>query len=446
MRRAAEDRIWSTLTSSRSIQPARHFPVSAGSALDLSTPCTVVGGRNGAGKSRLLRQISDELGDGALLLNLHHLCEQALMILRSRDDLDAMVDEYDELGPSAERLDDLSRVVGRDYATVEWYALEIEPSDQAIAERFRWSGDQPLVPYFRVGYRGLNYSSRDMGLGEFSVHFLFWILEQYRESSDLTLLLDEPDAFLPPVGVSALLARVLQFCIQHGWKVVLTTHSEEMISQALAQKAFTLLRVNEHGATVAEHAADDPNVGRTLLTRPSVENVIFCEDESAWYLTRALIEYADRQLFNGTAVVWGTGSGYLSKLLQHMPRPPRAEIRFAFAFDGDQRSRNLGESDGRWPAVFLPTKDDPDTLFKALAAEDPGSLSARLGRSNDEVARYLAAIEGGDPHDWVNDLGDEFGRVQVLAGLAAIWVEQNLSEASQFVADLTTGWEKGKIG
>jgi hypothetical protein len=351
-----------------------------------------------------------------------------------------MVDEYDELGPNADRLDDLRRVVGRDYTTVEWYALEIEPSDQAIAQRFQWSGDQPLVPYFRVGYRGLNYSSRDMGLGEFSVHFLFWILEQYRATSDLTLLLDEPDAFLPPIGVSALLARVLQLCFRHGWKVVLTTHSEEVISQALEQRAFTLLRVDEHGATVAEHAADDPNVGNTLLTRPRVEHVIFCEDESAWYLTRALIEYADRQLLHGTTVVWGTGNGYLSKLYEYLPRPPRADIRFALAFDGDQRG-NLDERDSRWPAVFLPTNDDPDTLFKTLA-RDPGSLAAKLGRSKDDVARCLDAIEGNDPHDWVNDLGTEFGRVQVLAGLAAIWVEQNPSEASQFVADLTTGWSQ----
>ncbi|MFJ2081316.1 ATP-dependent nuclease [Micromonospora chokoriensis] len=438
MRRSAEDRIWAKLKSSHS-NPAARPLIAGGALLDLSTPCIVVGGKNGAGKSRLLRQISDELGDGALLLDLHHLCEQALMILRSRDDLDAMVDEYDELGPSADRLADLTRVVGREYAAVEWYALEIEPSDQAIAQRFKWSGDQPLVPYFRVGYRGLNYSSRDMGMGEFSVHFLFWILEQYREAKNLILLLDEPDAFLPPVGVSSLLARVLQLCLQNGWKVVLTTHSEEIIVRALEQKAFTLLRTDENGVTVAEHAADDPTIANALLTRPAVEHVIFCEDESARYLVRALIEYADQQLLRGTTVVWGTGNGYLTKLHEHVPRHPRADIRFAFVFDGDQRG-NLKERSGGWPAVLLPTNEDPDTLFKKLAL-DPGKLSIRLSRSKEEVARFLDVIEGSDPHDWVNDLGKEFGRVEVLAGLAAIWVEQNPSEASQFVADLTTGWK-----
>ncbi|MBL7257237.1 ATP-dependent nuclease [Paractinoplanes lichenicola] len=438
MRRAAENRIWSGLKRTYANQPTRPFQVGTGSAIDLSHPCIVIGGRNGAGKSRLLRQISDELGDDALLLDLHHLCEQALIILRSRHDLDAMVEEYDDLGPNAERFDDLKRVVGREYTAIEWYALEIEPSDQEIAQRFHWSGDQPLVPYFRVEYRGLRYSSRDMGLGEFSVHFLFWILEQYRDVPNLTLLLDEPDAFLPPVGVSALLARVLQICVNHGWKVVLTTHSEEMISEAVEQRAFTLLRVDESGATVAEHAVNDPNVADALLTRPPVEHVIFCEDESAWYLTNALIDYSDRQLLRGTAVVWGTGSGYLNRLYEHLPRPPRADIRFAIAFDGDQRGSFNGR-DGRWPAAFLPTDDDPDTLFKTLAA-DSATLASKLGRSKEDVARRLDAIEGLDPHDWVNDLGAEFGRVQVLGALAAMWVEMNPYEASRFVDGLKAGW------
>ena len=437
MRQAAEDRVWSQLKASRSSESARPFPVGAGATLDLAAPCIVVGGRNGTGKSRLLRQISDTLGDQALLLDLHHLCEQALIILRSRDDLDAMVEEYDDLGPNADRLDDLRRVVGRDYSAVEWYALEIEPSDQLIAQRFSWSRDQPLVPYFRADYRGLSYSSRDMGLGEFSVHFLFWILEQYRESTDLTLLLDEPDAFLPPVGVSALLARVLQLCLKRGWRAVLTTHSEEMISRALEQKAFTLLRIDDDGATVAAHAADDPGVANSLLARPPIEHVIFCEDESAWYLTRALIEYADRQLLHATTVVWGSGNGYLSKLHEHLPRPPRADIRFAFAFDGDQREQ-VDHAEGRWPAVFLPTGEDPDTLFKKAA--DSMSVATKLGRSQEEVARRLDAIEGNDAHDWVNGLATEFGRVQVLTGLSAIWAEQNPEEATAFVDRLRAGW------
>lgn len=438
MRRAAEDQVWTRLKASCAGQPARPFPVGDGSTLDLAAPCIVVGGRNGAGKSRLLRQLSASLDGAGLLLDLHHLCEQALMVLRSREDFNDMVEEYEDLGPTAERLDDLRRVVGRDYDLVEWFALEVEPSDQSVAERFRWSGDQPLVPYFRVEYRGLHYTSRDMGLGEFSVHFLFWILEHYREAADLTLLLDEPDAFLPPVGVSALLTRVLQLCLKRGWRVVLTTHSEEMIVRALEADAFTLLRIDERGATVALNAADDPSVGSMLLARPPIEHIIFCEDESAWYLTRALLDSVDRQLLRATSVIWGRGSGYLAKLHEHLPRQPRPDIRFAFAFDGDQRG-NVEVLEGRWPAVFLPTNEDPDTLFKRLAA-DPEGIGARLGRPTDEVARCLDMIEGADPHDWVNDLAGEFGRAQVLTGLASLWAAKNQERASAFLDELVAGW------
>ena len=157
------------------------FAVGNGAYLDLGTPCTVLGGRNGAGKSRLLRRLDAHLGEKALLIDLHHLSEQALILLRSRDDFEAMSEEVDSLGPSGDRLTDLEKIVGRKYDELEWFALEVEPDDEVIAKRFSWVGDQPVIPYFRASYRGHEYTSREMGLGEFSVHFLFWILDHFRD-------------------------------------------------------------------------------------------------------------------------------------------------------------------------------------------------------------------------------------------------------------------------
>src|SRR3546814_6656475 len=104
--------------------------------------------------------------------------------------------------PSQSRIDDLHKIIGRTYESVEWSALDLGPAEDTVADVFRWRSDQPVVPYFRVTYRGRTYASPEMGLGEFSVHFLLWILEQYADRGDrgdeekiTTLLLDEPDAF-----------------------------------------------------------------------------------------------------------------------------------------------------------------------------------------------------------------------------------------------------------
>lgn len=444
MRRAEEVKVWSALKKKRQGEPPSNVALDK-ITLDLSTPCLVVGGRNGAGKTRLLRSIADRVGDDGLLLNLHFLCEQALTVLRSRDDFSEMTAEFDVLGPDEDRQDDVQRVIGREYDVLDWYALEVEPSDKAVAERFLWGGEQPLLPYFEVQHRGVRYSSREMGLGEFSVHLLFWILEQYRDIDGLTLLLDEPDAYLPPIGASALLVRILKICLDRGWRLVVTTHSAEMISDALDEQAFVLLRADDEGVVVATHCLDDPTVADTLLARPPIRHVFFVEDESAWMLAHVLIETFDRRLARSSAIVWGNGSGYLTELQAHFPRPPTLEISYLYLFDGDKRAEVQASKQNRWPALFLPTEDDPDALFRTLRT-DVAKLAERLNVPEGELARFLDSKEGVDPHDWVNDLGEEYGRPRVLRTLAELWVESNETTVTSFLAELEQALAKAGNG
>ncbi|MHC9295974.1 AAA family ATPase [Mycobacterium sp. LTG2003] len=402
-------------------------------SVDLAEPCIVVGGKNGAGKTRFLRGLQSHLGDSSLMIDLHYLCEQALMILRSRIDFDDMTEEFTPLNLDEERLSDIARIVGREYEMVEWFSFEVEPDDDTVASRFRWSSDQPSVPYFRVRYRGVEYTSRDMGLGEFSVHFLFWILEQYRDVKEITLLLDEPDAFLPPIGVSRLLARVLRICLTRRWRVIISTHSEEMIHQARAENGFLLLRSDAAGESVSVFLSDDPSAADSLLSRPPIRHVFFCEDESAWFLTRAILEAGSNYLARASTVVWGSGEGYMQSLRSCLPKSPRPDIYFAFVFDGDQRGKVEASKPSEWPTMFLPGDSDPDTLMKSLDVTD---LAEALSVDTARLEVFLDSIEGADVHDWINKLGDEYGRQFVLRTLSVSWCEKNPESVAEFLAQL----------
>ena len=358
------------------------------------------------------------------------------MVLRSRDDFDEMADEYEVFGPSQAIRADVERVVGRRYDQIEWFALEVEIADSVAEQRFRWAGgDQTILPYFRATYRGRSYTAREMGLGEFSAHFLFWILEQYREEKDLLLLLDEPDAFLPPIGVSGLLARVLRLCLERQWRAIVSSHSEELIVQAVQERGFTLLRADDAGHTIALHSVDDPSIADQLLSRPPIDTVIFCEDESASALTRALLNAGDPKLARTTSVIWGSGDGDLVALQKHLPRSPRPDIAFAVVYDGDQRAR-VDSTVGRWRAVFLPTESDPDTLFMTLAA-DVDTLARKLGVAKRAVELRLDALEGADPHDWVNGLSESFGRAATLPVLAQLWADTHHEDVEAFIRSLS---------
>lgn len=402
-------------------------------------PCSILGGQNGSGKSRLLRSFEEALGEKALYLDLHHLVEQSMLILRTRDDIEAMTEEFTSDGPDAKRQDHLHHVIRRNYESVEWFSLELELKsvEPVVADKFKWGGDQSVVPFFRARHRSRTYTSLEMGLGEYSVHLLFWILEQYRDVENLVLLLDEPDAFLPPVGVKGLLQRLISVCLDRDWTIVIATHSEEMIAHAVQQRAFVLVRTTTQGWDL-QLVASDTTVADHLLTRTHIENMVFVEDESAWHLVRSAIEASSKALSRSTAITWGGGEGYLGPLIQSLPRPPAPEIRFAVAPDGDQRSKF--KSRGKWPVSFMPTNLDPDDLFKSLANQHE-TLATRFIVDVADLERFLDTIEGEDAHDWVNRLGERYGRQIVLSALSKLWVEQNGSESEAFVEELQKAWK-----
>lgn len=433
MRDADERRAWRALASATASLGRPVLALEAGVEVDLSRGCTVLAGRNGAGKSQVLRSAKQSLGDSGVLIELHRLCEQVLRVLRSRTDIEDMEEETGALVISDDVVDHVRRVVGRDYDLISWYALEMEP-DLGDENHFFWWPAQPVVPHFRVAHHGVEYSTLDMGLGELSVHLLFWILEQYREEPDLTLLLDEPDAFLPPVGSEHVLARLQAVCRSRRWGLVVSTHSEEMIRCARENDGLVVLR--REGTTIGSSQSwiDGSDIADHLLAASPVELVLFCEDESAASLARASLRARDE--LTGVDVVWAGGTGHLLPLVDHLPTHPRMPVRFGVVLDGDQRRAPDWAGRDLARVAFLPTDEDPDSLFSTLR-NSPENLALRLQVPIRTLTAWLDALEGSDPHDWVNGLAAKCGaRDGVLAGLADLWVAEHDEAVEEFVVDV----------
>ncbi|WP_461163591.1 P-loop NTPase family protein [Arthrobacter sp. R4-81] len=332
----------------------------------------------------------------------------------------------------------LSRIIGRDYEYVQWYSLEFEPNEE-YRDSFQWPGGQILVPHFKVKHRGIEYSSLDMGLGEFSVHLLFWVFEIYRDAEDLHVLLDEPDAFLPPVTAERLASRLIQTANSRSWTLTIATHSEAIIELACENDSFVLLRSSEDG--IEAYASQDYGVeiAAELLPPRGVSAVLFCEDESAAALTRAILHTHRSWLAASTAVIWKDGDGYLRMLARHLPRYKGMSISFGLIFDGDQRGKvEDAETATGWPSLFLPSGISPDALFRSLSLY-PSALASSLGVESHKINIALDALQGADDHDWVNGICDRFGaRTFVLDALADLWVIKNSQDTADFLEELQT--------
>lgn len=437
MRAAEEREAWRKLKK-RNL-PTPDLPVSvllgaATDALEIDQDCLVLAGLNGAGKTQALDAAAAALGDSATHIRLHEDCEQVRSILSTRDDLADLADETGPLTLDPDMAAALRRIIGRDYDTIEWYALELVTSDD---EPQGWPDPDGtfLVPYFQVIHDGHPYSSLQMGLGEFSVHLLFWRLWLEREAKRRFLVLDEPDTYLPPRTRLRLLAYLLNFVLRREWYLLISSHSEAVLEEAIANDSLVVLlregglikalRTADHGRAIAAH----------LLAPLTIGLVLFVEDEVAYTLTCAILEHFDPTLADTTQVTWKDGQGYLNVLSKTLPRTKHTPVRFALAYDGDQRPAAAhagGPSAKNWPKLYLPDAVSPDALLRTTRTT-PEALAAALGCDLTRLKVVLSDLEGSEDHDWVEGICTRFGpRVGSLRTLCQLWVQQNEAAAKAF--------------
>jgi AAA domain, putative AbiEii toxin, Type IV TA system len=442
MRQVAEAFSWQHLEKQKTanVQLPREVEVGDNKSLILHKRCHILAGFNGAGKSEMLNALAKSLGDQCKAIKLHEVCEQVRSVLLSRSDIEEMEAEVGSRQLPIDLTPTLCSVVGRDYESIEWFDLELEPSDHRFPN-WPWLEDlQPIVPHFRVQHEGISYSALQMGLGEFSVHLLFWILLPLRSQPGTVLLLDEPDAYLPPRTRMRLLARLLRLARKHEWQLVITSHSEQLITAAHDNDALYIL-VRQAG-NVAWHRSSDALM-RDIVGSPRAEFILFCEDECAAALTRAILAKSAPDIAKKTSVLWNNGDGYLRELAQHLPRTSASPVKFSLIFDGDQRGKLGRLTDSRldrWPVHTLPTDASPDTLFRE-AKSQPNALAAALHIDEARVAVALSALAGVDDHDWVNGLCEHFPpRTATLDSLAGLWVDANTKASAVFCGELRAGF------
>jgi hypothetical protein len=164
-----------------------------------------------------------------------------------------------------------------------------------------------------------------------------------------------------------------------------------------------------------------------------MRRLIFCEDESAANLTHAILQSRRFGDLRHASIVWGDGDGYLRKLQGSVPRPPAPDLELVYVFDGDQRLKVSGSTAQQWPVAFLPTDQDPDSLFKGLAAHSD-ELALIFGLPVAQLLEMLDALSAEDPHDWVNALSLRFGRAHALRSLSSLWCRMHPDDVEHFIA------------
>lgn len=322
---------------------------------------------------------------------------RAISLLRDTQHLEEMVEAADfrEIDPA-----ELIYAVGRDYDAVRVAELEFENG---------------IIPHFEVEADGFTYSSREMGLGEFAIFHLVWLLDYVPPQA--LVMIEEPEAFISPRSQLAVADIIARYTDTKRLFTIFTTHSPLILARVPVSSTRILVRT---GATCELALAASRNDYRAVLgVVESPNGILFVEDEAAKHMVLAALRESAPWLLTRLSVVWLKGESTVIAALQGIPRIGHP-MQFAGALDGDCRG---GGHDGPWEIIYLPGEEAPDTHMLDAVRADLEGFSRSVGLDVASVRLHASALTGTDPHDWPDAFGNAVGvsRQSVLEAMGTSW-------------------------
>jgi hypothetical protein len=309
-----------------------------------------------------------------------------------------LLEGTDAAALSEEWRDHASRILRRDYDSIE--VFEVEGPD----------GDD-VVPWFQISSMGARYDTFAMGRGELSALYLLWKLSKVAKNS--IVIVDEPEAWLASFSQARLKEAFAYMSVQDGLNFVLTTHSPEMYL-GLPDSRVTILESLPEPASYGPMAS--PRAAHSLGApiRPSL--ALLTEDSVASALLESIIRACDSATLEAVEIFQAqNGESALAQVQREFidgnMRPRRLKLQVVL--DGDQRQMSEGRRRKGDAGVYLPGDAAPDATLKRVVTKVISGLSdEQLRREGvaDPVRFRLAigAAAGSEHHDWFVEVSTGF--------------------------------------
>lgn len=340
----------------------------------------------------------------------HELCGQ--------DNFEEMLDGYSPVQFDADDLKIINYLTHGEYDFVDMYNIEDEFDDVGV------------VPFFRVRSNGSIYDARDMGLGELSLFYFYWLLKYLdRSESDVFLFIEEPESFLPPTTQERLINILAMHIAEKSINTILSTHSEHILKRIPENNIYVMRKANGKITTLGGVGASDL-ISVLGLTAHKV-GMVLCEDSVAAIFSQALIKVSMRMPAEAFYYKKSGSNGEIVKDLEQIPGDIKGFAVIGI-FDGDCRiNPSIAIPEGK-NGCYLPTEDPPEkVLIDYVRTLDEGVLSNILNVPTENIGLALDASQGSDHHDYFV----EFSRVvdkefaYVVSSLSNAWVEDEINNA-----------------
>ncbi|MEQ5815117.1 AAA family ATPase [Marinobacter sp. NFXS11] len=347
-------------------------------------------------------------------LDTSEACQIYLDAINSEKDLEGAVSQvgFGPLGNNDQK--QIKRILGRDYTQIEYAELDDIK-------------DEEVIPYFRVTRRGVVYESPNMALGELSILYLCWLIN--REPRGTVFLIEEPENFLTPHAQRYVCDYLAFCCVSKGSWFLISTHSEHIVERVGLDNTQVLVEGDNSYPVVIKSPRHNYEYLQHLGLSPKKKGIILVEDTSARIAVNTAFQHFGSFIKHDYEVVKIGGTAAIHAILKNFPE--KSEFNVVGIYDGNERENF--KYDDAVVYSFLPTDLSPEEALKELVLKDTPAAADHLRVRFEALRDALSVVEGDEPHDWLGNLSTLLGMdyPECLKGLCSQWVateEQEFSE------------------
>ena len=359
---------------------------------------------------------------------------EALSFFGSQNNLEELLNQYEEIATddySFLNPNEMSSLIGKDYHSV--YLRDIELSDTCT------------YPFFSVSPDGnTKYDVRGMGLGEYHLFYLMWLIE--RADSDSIMLLDEPDATISYLSCKKLLGFLAEACVKKHISFYCTTHLPYIFSE-LKRSSVTSVSRSETSIVFKKTSLPTKSLGYPEAHR----GYFLVEDNAAEVLLKSLLTQSHPTSLSSFSIVKMNGQGDIMSLLCLIDKNPALSSEQAYIgiFDGDLKNdasmkSQLGKITNA-NYLFLPGSEPVEKILQRQFRKNLPLFNAYITKHPTDPSILEEAIQcftGDDYHDWPYEIASYLGVSwfdffsQIVACWVSLGIECSNQEFISFISSL----------
>jgi predicted ATPase len=354
-----------------------------------------------------------------------------LSLYRSDNALDDLLEGLDPGKFDGQMLELLSYVLRRHYSEV------------LVFEVTSFSEDDDPIPFFQVTSMGHTYDLLRMGRGELCATYLLWRLNSAEPGT--VIFLEEPESHLANWSQRALADVLTRLIVDKDLTVIASSHSPGFFSHLPAESTVLLA-----SSPAPEVRCDLPSqeLARYLGLQVAPSVLLVVEDFNAALFCRALLRRVDQSLLPMVAIKYaGSGESGVRTLVRELRgAASMRDFPILGVLDGDQRPAGGGQGSGfgYLSGSVAPESQIRDVLFQWRAGAHADWVVSLDGGSM-RLKMTLERLDGHDHHDWLHELGVEYGgRDKVVDAVTEVVLQD---DASVRQASALAQWirENGRI-